>query len=100
MPQQTQLTGWRARVRDWLNAVVQQQNRSFYRDLDQAAIQLKASFPKGFWVTLAAQFVRPLATWIISSAIRDAANDLGIALDDQTLSFLSDLAVDALLTAT
>jgi hypothetical protein len=98
MPQQTQLTGWRAHVRDWLAAVVQQQAISFHRDFREAATQLKTSFPQSFWVALAAQFVRPLATWIVSSAVRGAANDLGLTMNDETVSFLSELAVDVLTT--
>jgi hypothetical protein len=43
--------------------------------------------------------VKPLAVWILRSAFKDAANDLGITLNDETLEFLSELAVDALVTA-
>lgn len=100
MPQQTQLTGWRAQVRDWLQAVIQLQDRSFHRDFVQAANQLKSSFPKSFWIDLAAQCVKPLAIWLVKSAFRDAANDLGVSLSDETLNFLSELAVDALMTTT
>ncbi len=56
-------------------------------------------FPKSFWVALAAQIVKPLAVWIVKSALRDAASDIGITLNDETLTFLSQLAVDALLAA-
>jgi hypothetical protein len=99
MQQQTQLTSWRQKVRDWLAAVIQQQNMSFRSDFVGAATQLKASFPRCFWVALAAQFVKPLATSIVKSAFRDAAKDLGVTLNDETLGFLSELAVDALLAA-
>jgi len=43
--------------------------------------------------------VKPLATSIVKSAFRDAAKDLGVTLNDETLGFLSELAVDALLAA-
>jgi hypothetical protein len=97
--QQTHLTGWRLNVRNWLAAVIQQQNRSFHLDFVRAANELKSSFPKSFWVALAAQFVRNLALLLLKSAFKDAAKDLNITLDDETLGFLSELAVDALVTA-
>jgi hypothetical protein len=95
--QQIQLTGWRLNVRNWLEAVIQQQNRSYGAEFARVAREMKGAFPKNFWVALAAQFVKPLAVWILKSAFRDAASDLGIALNDQTLDFLSELAVDALI---
>jgi hypothetical protein len=96
MTQQTQLVGWRARVRDWLAAVIRQQNQSFHRDFAQAANQLKSVFPKSFWIALAAQIVKPLAVLIVKSALRDASSDLGYSLDAETLDFLANLAVDVL----
>src|ERR1700693_120054 len=97
--QQTQLTGWRLNVRNWLAAVIQQQNRSYRAEFVRAANELKSSFPKNFWIALAAQFVKPLAVWILKSAFKDAATTLGITLNDETLEFLSELAIDALVTA-
>lgn len=99
MPQQTQLTGWRAQVRDWLALVIERQDQSFHRDFAQAAQELKGSFPNSFWIALAGQFVKPLAVWIVKSALNDAAKELGLTLSDATLSFLSDLAVDALIAS-
>ena len=99
MPQQTQLTGWRLNVRNWLAAVIQQQNRSYHADFTRVASEMKSQFPKNFWIALAAQVVKPLAVWIVKSAFKDAANDLGITISDDTLEFLSELAVDALVTA-
>jgi hypothetical protein len=97
--QQTQMTSWRQKVRDWLAAVIQQQNRSFRSDFVGAADQLKGSFPKSFWVTFAGQVARPLAVAIVKSAFKNAAKDLGVTLNEETLGFLSELAVDALLAA-
>lgn len=99
MQQQTQLTGWRARVHDWLALVIQRQNQIFQHDFAQAANELKGNFPKSFWIAVAAQFVKPLAVWIVKSALNDAAKELGISLSNTTLSFLSELAVDALIAS-
>ncbi len=97
--QQTQLTGWRLSVRNWLASVIQQQNRSFGAEFVRVANEMKSTFPKNFWVTLAAQIVKPLAVWILKSAFRDAADDLGITLNVETLEFLAALAADALVAA-
>jgi hypothetical protein len=99
MQQQTQLTGWRLNVRNWLAAVIEQQRRSYRSDLARVAKEMKGSFPKSFLVGLAAQLVKPLAVWIVKSAFRDAAHDLGISISDETLEFLSELAVGALSAA-
>jgi len=97
--QRTQLTGFRLKVRNWLSAVIQHQNRSYRPDFARAANEMKSTFPKDFWVGLAAQFVKPFAVWILKSAFKDAANDLEIPISDGTLEFLAELAVDALTTA-
>jgi hypothetical protein len=98
MPQQTQLTGWRLNVRNWLALVIQQQNRSYRAEFKRVATELKSQFPENFWVGLAGQFLKPLAVMILKSAFRDAAKDLGVAISDDTLEFLSELAVDALVS--
>jgi len=71
----------------------------FYSEFAWAATDLKTSFPKSFWVALAAQLFKPLAIMILKSAFRDAAKDLGLSISDTTLDFLADLAVSALLSA-
>lgn len=99
MPQQTQLTGWRLKVRDWLELVINQQYQYLNAGFSDAAIDFKSQFPKSFLVMLAAQLVKPLATWLVKSALKDAATDLGISLNGATLDFLADLAVDAMVAA-
>jgi hypothetical protein len=99
MAQQTQMTGWRLDVRTWLQSVVSQDQRSFHRDFGRAANVLKSSFPRNFWIALAGQFVKALAVWLVKAALRDAATDLGFSLNDETLDFLSELAVDSMLAA-
>jgi hypothetical protein len=98
MPQQAQLTGWRLDVRNWLAAVIQQQNRSFHYRFNRTASDMKSQFPRSFWVGLAIQLVKPLGVWIVKSALKDAANDMGLTISDVTLEFLSELAVDALVS--
>jgi hypothetical protein len=94
--QQTQLTGWYLKVRNWLQAVLNRQ-RQLFANFELVARQQQAAFPRAVLPVIAAHLFRPLAVWLVKSALKEAADDLGITLDDQTLSFLADLAVDSLM---
>jgi hypothetical protein len=93
--QQSQLIGWRAQVKGWLQAV-QQYRTSYGVDLRTAATQHVVSFPRNLILVFVSQAVRALAVWLIKLALRDAAAGLGISLTDAELDVLADVAVSAL----
>jgi hypothetical protein len=95
--QQTQLTGWHLKVRNWLQDVINHQQRMFYAEFRRAAAENQGSFPKAILPIIAAHLYKPFAVWLVKSALKEAAADLGISIDDATLSFLANLAVDALM---
>jgi hypothetical protein len=94
---QAQLTGWHLKVRNWLQGVINHQQRTFYAEFRRAAAENQGSFPKAILPILAAHLYRPLAIWLVKSALKQASTDLGITVDDPTLTFLADLGVDALM---
>lgn len=96
MSPQTQTVGWRLNVKVWLQSVLQHQ-RNFGVDLKSAASQNRGTFPRNFLIGLVAQLVRPLAVWLVKSALKDAASELNVTLDDETLDFLTEVAVTALM---
>lgn len=94
---QTQMTGWRLQVRYWLQIIRDHQLRPYLAEFRRSASEMQSDFPRALLPVLAAHIYRPLATWLVKAALKDAASDLGVTLDDPTLDFLADLAVDALL---
>jgi len=97
--QQTQLTGWHLKVRNWLQGVISHQQRPYSAELRRVASEYQADFPKALLPLIAAHVFRPLAIWLVKSAFKEAAADLGVSIDDATLSFLAELAVDALMAS-
>ncbi len=89
MQQQAQLTGWTLKVRNWLRSVLDYQTRGFDRNISVAARDLKSDFPKSFWIWLALETIKPLGVWLVKSALRSAARDIGFTLSDDTLELLA-----------
>jgi hypothetical protein len=73
-------TGWRARVRNWLQAV-DQDRRMYFPDLQVSAAQHAEEFPRNVLLVIVSQIFRSVAVWIVKSAISDAAAQLGILAD-------------------
>lgn len=85
------MVGWRARVRVWLRVV--EEERWVHGDWLSSARQNAGAFPKNWLLWLVREVLKSAATWIVKSALRQAASDLGFALDDATLNVLADLVV-------
>lgn len=93
--QQPQAIGWRARVRNWLQ-VVDQHRHMYFSDLRVSARQYAGDFPRNLLLVIVSQIFRSIAVWLVKSAIRDAASELGVSLSDAEVGVLADVAVDAL----
>jgi hypothetical protein len=90
---------WRQDVKQWLAEVVQHQRQSGF-SFQIAASHCKQSFPSSDLLVLTGQAVhKGIAVWAVKNALREAATSLQINVDDATLDFLTDLAVDAILPA-
>jgi hypothetical protein len=95
----SQLFHWRRDVRHWLGEVVQYQQQSGL-DFHTAAFHSKQSFPSSELVEFAGKAItKGIAVWAVKDALREAAASIGLQLDDATVSFLADLAVDVILPA-
>jgi hypothetical protein len=95
----SQLFHWRQDVTQWLTGVAQYQRQSGF-NLATAASHCRQSFPTSGLVVFVGQAVsKGIAGWAVKTTLRDAATSLGIPMDDATLDFVSDLAVDAILPA-
>lgn len=96
-PKKSQPFHWRRDVKQWLSEVLQYQQQSGLK-FRTAAAQCQQSFPSSDLVVFVGQSVaKGIAVWAVKTALREAAASLGFSLDDETLDFLADLAVDALL---
>lgn len=87
---------WRTQVKQWL-ASVQNHRNAFVVDIKAAAEQNRGSFPRNLWLLLIGHLIRGLAVWLIKSALKDAADDLGVPLTADELDFIASVATDALL---
>src|SRR5271170_1369220 len=67
--QQTQLTGWHLKIRDWLQNVINHQQRMFYAEFRRAAAENQGSFPKAILPVIAAHLYKPFAVWLVKSAL-------------------------------
>jgi len=93
--QQSQLSGWRARIKAWLQNV-EQYRRMYGVDYRTAAAQNQAAFPRNAAVLLMRQVASSLAVWIVKAALKDAASGLDISISDESLAILADVAVASL----
>jgi|ERR1035438_1555952 hypothetical protein len=95
----SQLFRWRSDVRQWLDEVVQYQQQTGL-SFPNAASCCKESFPSSDLVTFAGSAVhKGIAEWAIKTAIKEAATSLDVPIDDETVDFLTALAVDVILPA-
>jgi hypothetical protein len=62
-------------------------------DIRAIAQRHSATFPKSLFVQVLRPLVNALAVWIVKSALRRGAADLGLSIDDATLGLLADLVV-------
>jgi hypothetical protein len=64
-----------------------------------AAQRSQQNFPISALVEFAGRSIaKGLAEWAVKNALREAAASLNLTLDNDTLDFLADIAVDAILT--
>jgi hypothetical protein len=90
---------WRQDVKRWLAEVGQYQRQSGL-SFQTAASHCRQSFPSSDLVVLAGQAVyKGIAEWAVKNALREAAASLQINIDDTTLDFMTNVAVDAILPA-
>jgi hypothetical protein len=88
---------WRRDVRNWLASVLQYQQRSGL-NLRIAAQHSHQNFPSSALVEFVGRYIeKRLAVWAVKTALREAATSLNLELDNGTLDFLADLAVDTIL---
>lgn len=98
-PRKSQPFHWRQDVRQWLSEVLQYQRQSGLH-FRTAASHCQQSFPSSELVLFAGQAVyKGIAVWAVKTALREAAASLGVTMDDETVDFLADLAVDVILPA-
>ena len=91
--QRSQPFQWRRDVRNWLSSVLQYQQQ-YGLSLRSAA----QNVPVSALVEFVGRYVeRRLAAWAVKSALREAAASLNFTLDNGTLDFLAELAVDSIL---
>lgn len=90
-----QPSGWRARVQVWLRDV--QQHAQIYRlDLQTAATNNQRAFPRNPMLTLVKQVIPLIAKWLIKSALRDAARQLGLELSDEAIDVMATVILAAI----
>ena len=90
---------WRRDVRNWLASVFEYQRR-FGRDIRSAAVHEGENFPTNILIEFVGRTIdKGLAIWAVKNALRDAAASLSIPLNDDTLDFMVNLAVDAVLAS-
>ena len=88
---------WRRDVRNWLDSVLKYQRQSGL-SLRTAAQHSQQNFPTSALVEFVGRSVeKRLAVWAVKSALREAETSLNLAIDNDTLDFLANLAVDAIL---
>jgi hypothetical protein len=90
---------WRQDVKVWLASVVRYGQESGF-DFRTAASHCQQTFPTSDLVAFAGHAIyKGIAGWAVKTALREAATSLQINMDDATLDFLTDLAVDVILPA-
>ena len=95
--QRSQPFQWRRDVRNWLSSVLQYQQQ-YGLSLRSAAQYSQQNVPVSALVEFVGRYVeRRLAAWAVKSALREAATSLNLILDNGTLDFLAELAVDSIL---
>ncbi len=88
---------WRRDVRNWLDSVLQYQ-RQYGMSFRSAAQYSQQNFPSSTLVEFIGRSVeRRLAVWAVKSALREAATSLNLAIDNDTLDLLTNLAIDTIL---
>lgn len=94
MPQQVNPpVPWRDQVKEWLAQV--SRDARFTRQLGPAAKQRSRQFPKRLLFALVRAVLPQLAKWMLKSVLRDVAGDLGIALTNEELDVLAEIALAA-----
>jgi len=90
---------WRRDVRNWL-ASVQQYQRRYGLDLRRAALYQGQNFPTNALIEFIGRFIeKKLAMWVIKNALQESGAALSVPLDDATLNFMTNLAVDSVLAS-
>jgi hypothetical protein len=75
-----------------------QYQQQYGLSLRLAAQYSQQNFPISALVERVGRYVeRRLAAWAVKSALREAAASLNLTLDNDTLDFLAELAVDSIL---
>ena len=88
---------WRRDVRQWLSEVLQYQRQSGL-NFQTAATHSQQSFPSSDLVAFTGHVIyKGIAVWAVKAALREAAASLGVTLNEATLDFLTDMAVDVIL---
>lgn len=90
---------WRRDVRNWL-ASIQQYQRRYGLDLRRAAQHEGQNFPTNALIEFIGRSVeKKLAMWVIKNALRESAAALSVPLDDATLNFMTNLALNSVLAS-
>jgi hypothetical protein len=90
---------WKNDVQQWLRAVLDFGSRTGV-DFRIAAQNLQHQFPSSQVVTFVGQQVyQGLSRWAVKTALREAATALNVTIDDETLDFLTDLAMASIVAA-
>jgi len=65
----------------------------YFSDLRVWTAQYASEFPRNLFLVIVSQIFRSLAVWIVKSAHRDAATQLGISLSESEAGVLADVVV-------
>jgi hypothetical protein len=77
-----------------------QYQRQFGQDIRRAALHEGQSFPTSALIEFVGRTVeKRLAVWAVKKALRQAATALSIQLNEDTINFLANVAVDAILAS-